>query len=269
MEHQPKKDSGAHFGNPDVDKITISGTCNVCTTPCSSCMHNERMESTMESKVEGACQEKNVKKETDNFSSVNFEEEHTYKCRPCDGGEHATSEGSNFSVSSTHDSLSENAESNAASNIPETCNAPKGADMSNKVFPVETVSEGRMQIKSKEPESVNTQSSSYSGDDSVGIQPAIGEKKLSLTKDQSFPVTTINTHKIAKELSDEEKNTAIDAVTVKLSHGQVKSENFKEENGNSANEFVAAQPSMEPDQVSDNSNDSDASEDDVCSQLSH
>lgn len=404
MEHQPDKDSGMHFGNTAVDKITISGACNVCTTPCSSCIHNERTESTMESKVEGTFRERNAKKETNTFSSANYEREHTYKCRPCDGGEHATSEGSNFSVSSTHDSSSENVESNAANNILKTCNAPKGPDMSNKVFSVETVSEGRMQIKSKEPENGNTQSllssavhtnhdlhlrpisfqseekhdpecflesisysetkeanstvhlnsdlgmksiqcnlvptsgllstncaplgvktvidaalrksgessheslkqcsgfssencylsqenyqtdtnstkigfthslsqiknSSSTADDSIGIQPVIGEKKPSLTNNQLFPVTTSYAHKIEKEPSDENKNTTIDvshAITDKLSQNKVMSENIKEKNENSANESEASQPSIEPDQLSNNSNEPDASEDDVCDQF--
>ncbi|XP_058104273.1 uncharacterized protein LOC131248183 isoform X3 [Magnolia sinica] len=88
-----------------------SGTCNVCATPCSSCMHLNQTISVMESKIEGEF--------SDDADMVPLS-----KNRACDGRQRTASEASNLvSASSSHDSLCENAQSKATTR---TCDAPDG-----------------------------------------------------------------------------------------------------------------------------------------------
>lgn len=155
MECQLKKRSSKYLVNDDCNKRVVSGTCNVCAAPCSSCMHLG-MKSPMDSNVEETFSEINLKKETDQFSCVNCEGEPICKCRPCDNGEHETSEGSNFSVISSHH-LTENAESKITIKIHD--DASKDVNVTSKVFLVhESSSADGMDIKSEDPHSVNTQS---------------------------------------------------------------------------------------------------------------
>lgn len=90
-----------------------SGTCNVCSAPCSSCMHINRTTSVMDSNVESTYSINKLRREeTDCCSYDGSGGLQPYKSRACDDPQHATSETSNLlSVNSSHDSYSENAES--------------------------------------------------------------------------------------------------------------------------------------------------------------
>lgn len=82
-----------------------SGTCNVCSAPCSSCMHvNHAPEEFSDDNCRSG--EANVQ------NSMNEGNVHSLSSRACENLQHGVSETSNMlSVSSSHDSLSENAES--------------------------------------------------------------------------------------------------------------------------------------------------------------
>ncbi|CAL5208501.1 unnamed protein product [Lathyrus oleraceus] len=80
-----------------------SGTCNVCSAPCSSCMHlNQAEEFSDENGRSGEAGQ----------SSVNEGNVHSLSSRASENLQHDVSETSNMlSINSSHDSLSENAES--------------------------------------------------------------------------------------------------------------------------------------------------------------
>ncbi|XP_038982459.1 uncharacterized protein LOC103704691 isoform X2 [Phoenix dactylifera] len=109
-----------------------SGTCNVCSSPCTSCMHRN-MSATL-SKVEcgfsGNICERN---ETDSCSFIGADVLPPPRSRACDDQQHASSEISNLlSTSSSHDSYSENVESKAIMRASATC-ASEDVDMPPKV----------------------------------------------------------------------------------------------------------------------------------------
>ncbi|KAJ1415165.1 Zinc finger, PHD-type [Sesbania bispinosa] len=90
-----------------------SGTCNVCSAPCSSCMHLNR--AFMGSKAEEYSDE-NCRSGEANQYSTDEGDGSSLRSRACERSKHAVSETSNMpSVYSSHDdSLSENAESKQA-----------------------------------------------------------------------------------------------------------------------------------------------------------
>ncbi|XP_077244950.1 ASI1-immunoprecipitated protein 2-like isoform X2 [Tasmannia lanceolata] len=93
-----------------------SGICNVCVTPCSSCMHFNRFSLVMESKIEDECSEEIFKGKEKNRSSYNDSETST------------ACEASNLlSASSRHNLFSENAESEAAMRTFDTSYVSKNA----------------------------------------------------------------------------------------------------------------------------------------------
>ncbi|CAJ2650897.1 unnamed protein product [Trifolium pratense] len=87
-----------------------SGTCNVCSAPCSSCMHlNHALTG---SKAEEFSDENCRSGEANGQNSMNEGNVHSLNSRACENLQHAVSETSNMlCVNSSHDSLSENAES--------------------------------------------------------------------------------------------------------------------------------------------------------------
>lgn len=89
-----------------------SGTCNVCFAPCSSCMHFNR--TLMGLKVDEFPDE-SCRGEADSQYSINEADGlPPIKSRACDNLQHTASETSNIlSVTSSHDSISENVESKA------------------------------------------------------------------------------------------------------------------------------------------------------------
>ncbi|ONK56038.1 uncharacterized protein A4U43_C10F3500 [Asparagus officinalis] len=107
-----------------------SGTCNMCSAPCSSCMHNNRTALAMESKMEcGSSRFSCATKEDDNYSFIYADRMPHCKSRICDDLEHTASEASNFlSSSSSHDSYSECTESKASMKALDTCEAPENVE---------------------------------------------------------------------------------------------------------------------------------------------
>ncbi|KAJ9185636.1 hypothetical protein P3X46_005242 [Hevea brasiliensis] len=89
-----------------------SGTCNVCSAPCSSCMHLKVacMGSKGNEFSDEVCRETATSQ-----NSINEDELSPFKNRANDSLHHTTSEASNLlSINSSHDSLSENVESKAS-----------------------------------------------------------------------------------------------------------------------------------------------------------
>lgn len=105
-----------------------SGACNVCSAPCSSCMHNNRAV-VMESEIEcGSSHNSCAMKEADSCSFICADGMPPHKSRICD--EQGASEASNLhSGSSSHDSVSENAESKATERASAACEGSDDVDM--------------------------------------------------------------------------------------------------------------------------------------------
>lgn len=100
---------------------TESGTCNVCSTPCSSCMHfNQAL---MGSKSDESSDE-NCRGNAVSQYSVN-DVQPPFKSRTCDNLQNTASEISNLvSANSSHDSFCENAQSQAALDASEDVEMP-------------------------------------------------------------------------------------------------------------------------------------------------
>eukprot|EP00258_Populus_trichocarpa_P023393 XP_024439412.1 uncharacterized protein LOC7465630 isoform X3 [Populus trichocarpa] len=115
---EPKEPSQAEkgLGKPSMRrKVRMraeSGTCNVCSAPCSSCMHLKL--ACMGSKGDEFSDETCRVTASSQYSNNDGDGIVSFKSRARDSLQHTTSEASNLlSVSSSHDSLSENAESKA------------------------------------------------------------------------------------------------------------------------------------------------------------
>ncbi|KAK1285944.1 hypothetical protein QJS10_CPB20g01268 [Acorus calamus] len=103
--HCPEKES--------LHMRSESGTCNVCAAPCSSCMHYNRAVPAMESTVED-CFSEDIGRGNEATQCISSNVP-INRSRKCDDWQHVTSESSNIiSASSSHDSVSENAESKAS-----------------------------------------------------------------------------------------------------------------------------------------------------------
>ncbi|KAL5568287.1 hypothetical protein UlMin_024862 [Ulmus minor] len=109
---QSKKKSGKHSMSNKVHMRGESGACNVCSAPCSSCMHFSR--ALMGSKTEEFTDESCRINVATQYSVNGGDTSSSFKSKVCDNLQHTTSETSNpISVSSSHDSFSENADSKA------------------------------------------------------------------------------------------------------------------------------------------------------------
>ncbi|KAF8380693.1 hypothetical protein HHK36_028183 [Tetracentron sinense] len=123
-----------------VCKRTDSGTCNVCAAPCSSCMHFNRAVSFMGSKTDEFSDETYQGKVASRCSVNDADVLSSFKSRACDDRQRTGSETSNlFSVSSSRDSLSENAESKATERIFDTSDTFEDVEMFPKTPSGETV----------------------------------------------------------------------------------------------------------------------------------
>ncbi|KAF5749254.1 hypothetical protein HS088_TW04G01219 [Tripterygium wilfordii] len=95
--------------NQKVNMRVESGICNLCSAPCSSCMHLNLTR--MGSKSDG-CSEETCHATVTSQISISVGDVLSSKSRACETLQYATSEGSILlSVNSSHDSLSENPES--------------------------------------------------------------------------------------------------------------------------------------------------------------
>ncbi|CAL9086577.1 unnamed protein product [Musa textilis] len=115
------------------DMRVESGTCNVCSAPCSSCMH--RIAVAMESNVDCGSSDNTIQlKEADNCSFTHI------KSRLCDDLQTAVSETSNLlSGSSSNDSYAENAESKATLRSSFTYDTSEDVDIPPEISTVEAV----------------------------------------------------------------------------------------------------------------------------------
>ncbi|XP_050225698.1 uncharacterized protein LOC126675142 isoform X2 [Mercurialis annua] len=110
-----------------------SGTCNVCSTPCSSCMHFKL--ACMGSKDDGYSDEI-CRATVTSQNSINEDGVLPFRNRAGDRLQRTTNEASNLiSANSIHDSLSENAESKATIRCSDTVDASVDSEMLPK-FPV-------------------------------------------------------------------------------------------------------------------------------------
>ncbi|KAF7835266.1 uncharacterized protein G2W53_010125 [Senna tora] len=101
-----------HSMTQNADMRRESGTCNVCSAPCSSCMHFNR--ACMGSKAESS--DENCRLGGTNQYSMDEGDVSSLRSRACESIQLAVSEASNMlSVNSSHDSLSENADSKQTS----------------------------------------------------------------------------------------------------------------------------------------------------------
>ena len=132
--------------NQTVHMRGESGTCNVCSAPCSSCMHLKRAHTV--SKTEEFSDETSHVNVTSQYSSNDADAISSVKNRACESSLHANSETSNLlSVNSSHDSFSENADSMATIRSSDAANFSVDIDMRKKLYSG-IVSEGHIATES-------------------------------------------------------------------------------------------------------------------------
>ncbi|KAF5193998.1 RING/FYVE/PHD zinc finger superfamily protein [Thalictrum thalictroides] len=111
-----EKRSGKCCATGNVSMKAETGTCNVCAAPCSSCGHFNQAGSCMEIKAENEFSDEVSRvNAASRCSSKDASVMPSYKKRECGDRKPTASETSNLvSASSSHDSMSENAESKAS-----------------------------------------------------------------------------------------------------------------------------------------------------------
>ncbi|XP_010270007.1 PREDICTED: uncharacterized protein LOC104606480 isoform X2 [Nelumbo nucifera] len=126
---QVERGFSMHYVSGKVNVRAESGICNVCATPCSSCMHFNRAASFMGSKSEFS-DETSQGKAASRCSLNDANVPHPSKSRACSDGQPTFSETSNLlSASSSHDSISENAESKATLKTFDASDASEDVEM--------------------------------------------------------------------------------------------------------------------------------------------
>uniref|UniRef100_A0A5B7AG95 PHD-type domain-containing protein n=1 Tax=Davidia involucrata TaxID=16924 RepID=A0A5B7AG95_DAVIN len=138
---QDEKGFGMHSKSQKVHMRAESGTCNVCSAPCSSCMHINRalMGSNTDEFSDETCQ-------GSAFSQSSVVP--PVKSSACDNGQHTASETSNlFSVNSSHDSFSENAESKASLRTSDVSGTSEDAGMRTKLSSGGAVADDQLPLK--------------------------------------------------------------------------------------------------------------------------
>ncbi|KAK9994121.1 hypothetical protein SO802_023824 [Lithocarpus litseifolius] len=143
-------ESETKFGNWYMSKKVHmrgeSGTCNVCSRPCSSCMHLNR--SLMGSKTEEFSDESCRVNVASQYSVNESGTLYSLKNRASDSLQHTTSETSNLlSVNSSHDSFSENADSKATLRSSVVSDALEDVDMLPKLTSGGTIAEDQLSNK--------------------------------------------------------------------------------------------------------------------------
>ncbi|XP_038970829.1 uncharacterized protein LOC103714039 isoform X2 [Phoenix dactylifera] len=115
-----------------------SGTCNVCSAPCTSCLHLKRTMPLMESKIKDGLSHNTSGRKEDDSCSFFGGKGPNYKGRECDDQQHASNETSNLlSSTSSYDSCFENCESKAQLRVSVT----DGASEDVKIPPPESSDE--------------------------------------------------------------------------------------------------------------------------------
>ncbi|ONI25965.1 hypothetical protein PRUPE_2G329000 [Prunus persica] len=130
---QSIKEFGKHSMSRKVHMRGESGACNLCSAPCSSCVHFNR--ALMGSKADEFSDETCRVNAASQYSINVGDTSASFKSKACDSLQHTTSETSNLlSVNSSHDSLSENAESKAPIRSSDTSDAVEGFEMLTNTF---------------------------------------------------------------------------------------------------------------------------------------
>ncbi|KAK8916421.1 hypothetical protein KSP39_PZI022703 [Platanthera zijinensis] len=125
---------GAHYSDEkktllpkDHTTMSETGTCTVCSAPCSLCMHYKS--------ESGFSYNRSVRTEADSSSVINADEIPIFKSRLRGKLQHAASETSNLlSTSSSHDSYSENAKGKTNLRASEANDASDVVDMPQVLF---------------------------------------------------------------------------------------------------------------------------------------
>ncbi|KAJ8761697.1 hypothetical protein K2173_004473 [Erythroxylum novogranatense] len=122
-----------------------SGTCNVCSAPCSSCMH--RKQACMGSKGD-ECSDETWHATATSQNSVNEDGGSPCQDGTCDNLQHTPSEASNMlSFNANHDSLSENSESKATVRSSDIADASANSEKLPKLSSIATVAESQLLLK--------------------------------------------------------------------------------------------------------------------------
>ena len=148
--YQVSSESETKFGNWYMSKKVHmrgeSGTCNVCSAPCSSCMHLNRP--LMGSKTEEFSDESCRVNVASQYSVNESRTLYSIKNRASDSLQHTTSETSNLlSVNSSHDSFSENADSKATLRSSVVSDALEDVEMLPKLTSGGTIAEDQLSSK--------------------------------------------------------------------------------------------------------------------------
>ncbi|XP_038695232.1 uncharacterized protein LOC119992556 isoform X1 [Tripterygium wilfordii] len=177
--------------NQKVYMRVESGFCNLCSAPCSSCMHLNPAR--MGSKSDGSSEETCHATVTSQIS-VSAGDILSSKSRACETLQHATSEGSTLlSVNSSHDSLSENAESKVIIRLSDVSDASNGTEVlpnsslcgtgadgrpSSKAPPVLDESTSKLKEKFREVENRDDNTSFISGVNDADVLVSYSKESL-------------------------------------------------------------------------------------------
>ncbi|XP_041013046.1 uncharacterized protein LOC121256342 isoform X2 [Juglans microcarpa x Juglans regia] len=143
---RPEKKFGKCSLSKKVPMRGESGTCNVCSAPCSSCMHlNQAL---MGSKTEEFSDESCRGNVASQYSFNESGPLSSLKCRASDSLQHTTSETSNVvSFNSGHDSFSENADSKSTLRSSVISYASEDLEILPKLTSGERISEDQLSFK--------------------------------------------------------------------------------------------------------------------------
>ncbi|XP_059435246.1 uncharacterized protein LOC132168162 isoform X4 [Corylus avellana] len=157
---RPETEFGKCSMSKKVHMKGESGTCNVCSAPCSSCMHPNRalMGSRTEEFSDESCRVNVASQYSVNESGTLS----SLKSRASDNLQHTTSETSNLhSVNSSHDSFSENADSKATLRSTIISDASEVVEMLPKLASGGTIAEDQLSSKPRRGLDQRTFSNKY------------------------------------------------------------------------------------------------------------
>jgi hypothetical protein len=157
---RPETEFGKFSMSKKVHMRGESGTCNVCSAPCSSCMHPNRalMGSRAEEFSDESCRVNVASQYSVNESGTLS----SLKSRASDNIQHTTSETSNLqSVNSSHDSFSENADSKATLRSTIISDASEDVEMLPKLASGGTVTDDQLSSKPRRGLDQRTFSNKY------------------------------------------------------------------------------------------------------------
>ncbi|KAK7253141.1 hypothetical protein RIF29_37598 [Crotalaria pallida] len=214
-----------HFTIQTADMRLESGTCNVCSAPCSSCMHlNHALK---EPKAEEISDENCRVEEANNQCSMDEGNVSSLGSRACEGLQHAISETSNIlSVTSSHNSLSENAESGQTlSNKYLDSKSLEGLDDNtsciSRTSDTYLVNKSHKRNDSMINISCNSASVGHLGAEGSGSAPSVYKTEIPSSKDvdsshslpkvspKVCPKSEVDSDNDARDVKDEDRNVSV------------------------------------------------------------